>query len=339
MSQINQINQKYYELLIQYPENFSTSDKDQIDDLMMSFWGCDGMQDYVLDEKELEQILGTKTVTGGPLSADILQTVEQYAELKNNQKVIYFFSGVDGEQKASSAVQQLQKLFPHIAQIELSAKIADDWMEKWKEHYHPISIDAELKVFPSWYTLDKIDVPHFIRIDPGQAFGTGSHESTKLCLKIFKKNIALFNTLAPNFHTLDFGCGSGILGIAVNHFFPKTQTLFYDLDPAALENVMVNLELNHQKFAANNLFSGEHFPVNSYPQKFSLLFANILLPILLEKSETLTQLLAPLGYLIISGIMDDQWDELYAELQKHATWKIIEILEDNHWLSVLIQKK
>src|SRR5690606_10010880 len=116
----------------------------------------------------------------------------------------------------------------------------EDWNAEWKKHYSPIKVNELLEVIPSWKDDYVSTTSQKIFINPGMGFGTGSHETTFLCLKLFTEEL-----LSNNIETvLDFGCGSGILGLSTFLFFPEARVDFYDIDLEANKNCFDNAEIN-----------------------------------------------------------------------------------------------
>ncbi len=187
-----------------------------------------------------------------------------------------------------------------------------NWMEAWKEHFHPIPIGERLIVLPPW--LDSPDPERIqVKIDPGMAFGTGTHPSTQLTLELMEM---CFNTRSPH-EVIDVGCGSGILSIAARKLGAR-RVLGVDVDAAA---VMAS----RHNAAANGIEEGVTFEVGSVAEiragsfplrRAPLVLANILAPVLLRLLEDgLGDLVAPGGGLILSGILQEQEEALLEAAQ------------------------
>jgi len=333
----------FTELIIHFPQNFD--DKELIGSDLMENYDCDGMQDYALEEKELDALLGKEAVTGGPLSQDILQLIENHASNNDKPKGIYYFTGENSLSKAEIARKNILENHPSITNIELIEKPQENWNEEWKKYFKPIQISEDFAIYPSWIEVSPLDLAakkNILKIDPGQAFGTGNHESTKLCLQLIAKHSKNINPSS----IMDFGCGSGILALSLLKILKNKNISahFYDIDEAAMENVHHNIELNKnlglEILSENCTFAyGSPFPSKNHFEVFDFVCANILLPILIEQSHTLYSILKPKGYLLISGIMIDQWEELFQVLSKNTFWNIIDQKSENNWLGILIQKQ
>jgi ribosomal protein L11 methyltransferase len=185
--------------------------------------------------------------------------------------------------------------------------IADqNWMEAWKQNYKPIPIGKRLVILPTW--LDSPDpqrVP--IKIDPGMAFGTGTHPTTQLCLELIEKFFVGADGHLP-LRVIDVGCGSGILSIAALKL-GAASALGVDIDPESIKNSRANADLNG---IGRELILGLGSVKEILESKFAfrrapLVMANILAPVILRLFEAgLAELVEPRGVLILSGILQEQ---------------------------------
>lgn len=195
--------------------------------------------------------------------------------------------------------------------------IADqNWMEAWKQHYKPIPIGKQLIVIPAW--LDSPEPDRIaIKIDPGMAFGTGTHPTTQLCLELMEKVFMdhgkwKTETDSPINHEpltiIDVGCGSGILSIAALKLGAATA-LGVDIDPESIKNSRENADTNG---IGDELILGQGSVKEILEGRFafqsaSLVVANILAPIIIRLLDAgLADLMKPDGALILSGILSEQ---------------------------------
>lgn len=174
-----------------------------------------------------------------------------------------------------------------------------NWDEEWKKHIQPTIVNDCIWIGPTWDKPD-LEYRHIVHIDPGLAFGTGNHETTSLCLEV------LANHALDDVGVVDFGCGTGILGI-VSCILGARYSIGVDIDPNAIEVANRNAEQNdvERQFKAHLL---EEF-LNTgelRSAKHNVVVANILTSTLIEHSRTLKDLVADQGTLILSGILANQ---------------------------------
>lgn len=211
-----------------------------------------------------------------------------------------------------------------------------NWMEAWKTRYQPIPIGQRLMILPAWMELED-PARLAVRIEPGMAFGTGTHPSTQLCLELLETVFA--QEAAPR-TVIDVGCGSGILSIAALRLGAEFA-LGVDIDPAAILNSRENAERNgipEQAFAlgtgsVEEIRAGK-FPLASAP----LVLANILAPVLVRLFEAgLADLVTPGGALILAGILEHQAGEVLAAAEKHGL-RLAQRRQMHDWVALLCQK-
>ncbi|MFZ5808399.1 MAG: 50S ribosomal protein L11 methyltransferase [Chloroflexota bacterium] len=211
-----------------------------------------------------------------------------------------------------------------------------DWSEAWKTHYHPIPIGKRLIIVPAWLE-NPIPARLAIRMDPGMAFGTGTHPSTQLCLEALEEyaNRRQTSQSVSPFHMMDIGCGSGILSIAAV-LLGSSRALAIDIDPLAVrttrENALANgvedkIEVGQGSVpeVLNGAFSFKSAP---------LVIANILAPVILELfQQGLSELVLPSGTLILAGILQEQAPEIEQALTAHR-FNHINRLQSADWVAL-----
>jgi ribosomal protein L11 methyltransferase len=177
-----------------------------------------------------------------------------------------------------------------------------DWMEEWKRNYRPIRIAPGLVVCPSWIELPPEPGEVVVRLDPGMAFGTGTHQTTRLCLE------AVRELLQPGSDVIDLGCGSGILAIAALRL-GASRALALDIDPEAVRTTLSNGSRNgvSERLLVLTGSLAEALADTAPIQKASLVLVNILAPVAVEMLHAgLTRLVLPGGHLVLSGILQEQ---------------------------------
>ncbi len=184
--------------------------------------------------------------------------------------------------------------------IEFKAEILEDkdWEREWMTHYHPMQFGSHFWVCPSWIEVPDANAVNLM-LDPGLAFGTGTHPTTALCLEW------LASEPLQNRSVIDYGCGSGILGIAAI-LLGASAVSGVDIDPQALTATQDNLVRNGLDKERLPVF----FPESFESEPVDLVIANILAGPLKELAPTLAELVKSGGQLILSGLLIEQADEL-----------------------------
>lgn len=245
--------------------------------------------------------------------------------------------------------QKLQEALWHLGQIRPLPKlhsrpIADlNWSVIWKEHFQPVRIGRKLVIIPTWMEV-RDEQRVVVKIEPGMAFGTGTHPSTQLCLDIIADLLDAGGTggeeVYSNRRTLiDVGCGSGILGIAALKLGVE-RVLGVDLDPQAVEaarqNAAINGVADRIELAVGSLAEVE---AGSYSlSSGQLVVANILAPVIVKLlGEGLGEILAPQGKLILSGILEDQVPEVETALQVSGM-RLVHKQQMGDWVALVAER-
>lgn len=187
-------------------------------------------------------------------------------------------------------------------------EIADqNWMEAWKQHYKPILIGERLVIVPAW--MDSPEPSRVaIKIDPGMAFGTGTHPTTQLCLQLMEKAMPDLRESKNEFRIIDVGCGSGILSIAALKL-GADKALGVDIDAGSIKNARENSETNE---IGEELILGVGSVQEILDGKFAFkkapfVVANILAPVIVRLFDAgLADLIEDRGTIIVSGILQEQ---------------------------------
>ncbi|WP_178197368.1 50S ribosomal protein L11 methyltransferase [Ligilactobacillus sp. Marseille-Q7487] len=220
-------------------------------------------------------------------------------------------------------------LDPGQARVLLENLNDDSWSHEWKKYYQPIRLDRYLTIVPSWtdYQASQID-EKIIRLDPGKAFGTGTHPTTRLALQ------GLQQVLLGGQSMIDVGAGSGVLSIAAK-LLGASKVWAYDVDEEAIKATRLNIALNDGcqdiEVATNDLLNG-------VCQKVDIVVANILAEVLEPLIPQVPSCLNENGYLILSGIFWDKKELIETLLQKY-NFEIIEILQRKEWYGIVAQLK
>lgn len=225
----------------------------------------------------------------------------------------------DKKQQLREAIYYLSRLYP-MPEPTFSIVRDEDWAEAWKRHYHPLRLGRRLYIRPEWTEVSDVQPDDIVLVlDPGTAFGTGTHPTTQLCLIALEDMAAAWQATGwagtdwTGVDVLDLGCGSGILGIAALRLGVK-HVLGLDIDNLAVKATHKNAELNG---VADQITvqQGSLEALASSTRTFDLLLCNILAKIIIRLAdEGLADVLRAGGRAIFSGIIEDQADEVEAAL-------------------------
>lgn len=204
----------------------------------------------------------------------------------------------------------------------------ENWAFAWKKYYHPQQITRYLTVAPQWEEYEpKLDGEIVIRLDPGLAFGTGTHATTRLSLQGLETYIRGGETI------LDVGTGSGVLSIA-SSALGAGEIHAFDLDEVAVrsakENVKMNAYAQNVSVSANDLLKGIEIPAD-------IVVANILAEIIVPLIPDAWRLLKPNGIFITSGIIEAKKELILSELETQG-FTILQVLQMKDWFAIVAQK-
>ncbi len=228
-------------------------------------------------------------------------------------------------------LKSLEEIFPEASPSVLAAEVITDpdWGEQWKKYFKPIRVCKNIVVKPTWerYSPDSRDI--VVEIDPGMAFGTGQHASTRMCMEAIE-DIILKDRSIREWKALDVGCGTGILGITAAKMGARDMVCL-DNDPKATEIAGENAQINQVDI---RILNQDAF---AFSEPRNLIIANLTAKLLLKIHGHLLKLLLPDGYLIISGIIEQDVpaiEELFCAppLAKHS------VLTEKEWVCYVLKK-
>jgi ribosomal protein L11 methyltransferase len=283
-----------------------------------------GIEEYTLNEPEVDALLGERSYSGGDLPLEVLEEVEDHIAGKpGNYR--FFFDNPDQARSFQSDVSQ-----ELLCETQIDQCPQEDWNAEWKKHYSPIKVNDQLEVIPSWMQDYNSETKKQIYIYPGMGFGTGSHETTFLCLKLYTEILSEKLT-----SVLDFGSGSGILGLASLLFSPEACVDFYDIDPEANKNCYHNAEINGLADKTFRLLLPE--VREKLLPEYDFVFANILEGILLQEREALINHTKKNGHLILSGLLKHQVPTIIKAYSR-PDLTLVKQLEKGDWAALLFEK-
>ncbi len=212
-----------------------------------------------------------------------------------------------------------------------SLTVADqDWLAEWKKGYEPVTTGQKLMIVPSWKMQETDPRGRLvIQIDPGMAFGTGTHETTRGCLELLER----YWPSSGQGTLLDAGTGTGILAFAAAKLSPGARVVGFDVDPEAVEVARENAEINgvsdEVELEVNRLSSFAD-------QAFDVVLANLTADVIVPLAADLARALRPGGVLIVSGILCEQGNEVMAALNERE-FELIESLPDGEWITFALR--
>lgn len=209
-----------------------------------------------------------------------------------------------------------------IIELKVSEVSDRDWLAEWKKHWQPVEVGGRFVIAPPWSEIADASDRIVIRIEPGMAFGTGTHETTRLCLKAIGKH----------FHGgsfLDVGTGTGILAIAAAKMFSNARVEACDTDAKAIEIARQNARLND----LGNRISFRVGTIEEQTRSADLVCANLTAPVIIELLPLLIG--ATCGRLLLSGVLDSQLELVQIRLQELGL-TTFELEKEGEWMALVI---
>ena len=215
--------------------------------------------------------------------------------------------------------------------VELEDVQDEDWAGAWKKYFKPIEVGEKFLIKPSWEPCPETD-RYVLEMDPGNAFGSGTHETTQLCVTLLE------DAVQPGSRVLDMGCGSGILATAALLCGAKDVTAV-DIDEAAVKTAGENLERNgfhaYRTFCGNVL--GDPALAEKIGEGYDVILANIVADVLIAMGALFARQLAPDGTLIVSGIIGPRALEVRAALEGNG-FAVVREEKRNDWVAYAMKK-
>ncbi|WP_294381433.1 50S ribosomal protein L11 methyltransferase [uncultured Clostridium sp.] len=213
------------------------------------------------------------------------------------------------------------------AKVEHEKMYEEDWANTWKQYYKPSKIGEKIVVKPIWEEYEQKEGELVVNLDPGMAFGTGTHETTRMCIQALEKYVKEESTV------FDVGCGSGILAIAAAKLGAKLA-VGVDLDPVAVESSIENVGYNN----LNNIEILHGNLVEVIDGKADIVVANILAEIICILTDDVKRVMKDGGVFITSGIIHDRVDMVCEKLEATG-FEVIEKNRDGEWNCIVAKLK
>jgi ribosomal protein L11 methyltransferase len=214
-----------------------------------------------------------------------------------------------------------------IGELETRVVHEEDWAEAWKQHFPVMRVGHRIVIQPTWRSYEREPHDVVISLDPGMAFGTGLHPTTRLCLAGIEDWAD--RDLLGDARVLDVGTGSGILAIAAG-LFGASYVLGIDTDPLAIETTRVNAERNGLSSIIDARTGSLPLPE---PAQFHLVAANLIAGVLIELAEGLAATVWPGGRLLASGIFFEREEEVVTAFEA-AGLQVVGRLAEGEWLAL-----
>ncbi len=236
----------------------------------------------------------------------------------------YFHEDRQVMAQIEQGLQQVENLFACTCKLQTGQVRDEDWEESWKKYFHTFRVGKRLVIKPSWeeYRARADDV--VIQIDPGMAFGTGLHASTRFCLLFIDEYVQ------GGEKVIDAGCGSGILAMAAARL-GASEVLAMDNDTVAVKIAQQNIALNgladHIRVVSGDIFT------DLGQQQADIITANLTAEIILPWLPAALAVLRKPGYLFASGIQDRRWPEVKQAMEK-AGLAIAQVVFEEDWVGV-----
>jgi len=227
-------------------------------------------------------------------------------------------------------LKSIRKIFPEAGSAKVSFDLIEnqDWNRLWQKHYRPLRVSEELTVFPAWEPPSSGFKGIAISIDPGPAFGTGEHATTRMCLKAIEEC-----AVHPPWTMLDVGTGSGILAI-YGAKLGAGRVLAIDNDPEAVRWAERNVALNE----VSNSVQLSSLSLRDIEEPFTIVAANLILHTILEFMHCLSRAVEPGGSLILSGLLEEQAGEVKNALAQAGLCEM-HVLQEQEWVCITATKK
>jgi ribosomal protein L11 methyltransferase len=301
-----------------------------------SDYNCQGVVEFDLNESQIDDVLGRRAYAGVNLPEVDRNDLESRGLSLGVGLQFCFYH----DEHAGDAQRFVEFLCQNHSELEVKSQQSDwqDWNQGFRDSFQAQQVSTNIEVVPAWEKDDSSDeaAKHTkVYINPGMGFGTGSHETTALCLHYLDQEIGKY--LNQNDRCLDFGCGSGILGIAAIKIY-NLQLDFCDIDREALDNCQQNILLNFPQhdLSSHRLVSRERFKVE---QPYKVVFANILESVLVQEQEVIFSAVDKGGYLILSGVLEDQVDRVAKLYTENNELELLDSKLRGEWGALLLGRR
>jgi len=244
-------------------------------------------------------------------------------------RVTAYFADVPDQERVRACIDDALQIYDlpisSVSNVQLREVAGRDWLGEWKKGWQPVAVGKRFIIAPPWSEVEDAPDRIVIRIEPGMAFGTGTHETTRLCLAAIEKYFT-----GKSF--LDVGTGTGILSIAAAKLYPSTRIEACDVDAEAIAIARENATLNGVQDERIRFRVGTID--DSTTSSADCVCANLTADVILELLPALIG--ATCGRLILSGILDTQTETILASLREHGMTHSPEVTTDGEWVALIV---
>jgi len=212
-------------------------------------------------------------------------------------------------------------------QVSTVAMPEEEWADAWKQFFKPRRVGRSWVIKPTWESCEAQLGDRVIELDPGQAFGTGDHPTTRMCLELLEDVELRGSAIA------DIGCGSGILAVAAK-LAGAHSVVAIDHDPIAIEATVDNAERNHVDI---EVICGDGFKALTAGRSFDVVLSNIISATLINVAHQASSVLQPGGKWIVSGIIDDNWEDVRLAGER-AGLKLVATKAEDRWVAATFSR-
>lgn len=260
---------------------------------------------------------------------------EDLMKMKECETAIVFYipDNMQGMEMLNSIRNEVESLRTEVPDVDFG-RLAfegenireEDWETAWKKYYHPVRVGEHIVICPCWENCELEEGDVKVVLDPGMAFGTGTHETTRLCMQFLEKYIT------PDTTMLDIGTGSGILAITALLLGTKSA-VGVDIDELSVKIAQENADLNGVGEQISLVWGDLTEKISG---TYDVICANIVADVIIRLCETVTSFMHKDTVLIVSGIIEDRCAEVLAALEG-AGLTIIDRNQENDWVSVVVK--
>lgn len=301
--------------------------------------GITGIQ--IEDDEELKEYVSESSMYWDYVDEELLSKKNRETMLK-----IYVSDNIYGQEillNVKKNIDRLKSMEDEIGiilgrlYIESTMGLDDkQWLDKWKEHYKPFTVGKNVLIKPVWENVENIDGKIVFNINPGHVFGTGLHQTTRLCIENIEKYVTDDSVV------LDLGCGSGILSI-ISLLLGSKNAFALDIDENAIKVAYENATLNKihkEKYyvTSGDITKDEKLMKEIGDKKYDIVLANIIADVICNISHIVVEKMKDDGVFIASGIIKDRLDDVYENFSKNGL-EVLDTKIQDEWVCIVSKIK